>query len=197
MGETGIRETVERESNSNTGTAIGSFIAIVFGLVFVEVNGGGLATPWPAVIRVAGVVVAVALLAVLVLAPRGRVRAERSADDGPSDDQRTFFGSRRYWVIVAIEVVALFGGLAVINDVLDHGEVGISWIAVVVGLHFLGLGWAFRLGRFHVLGAVMIALGVAGFLLDAFGAGAAVIGLVSGVLSGASLFATAGYALLR
>jgi hypothetical protein len=38
---------------------------------------------------------------------------------------------------------------------------------------------------------------VAGFVLDAVGAGAAVIGLVSGVLSGVALFATAGYSLAR
>jgi hypothetical protein len=73
----------------------------------------------------------------------------------------------------------------------------VAWIAVVVGVHFFGFGRAFRLTRFHLLDTAMTALGVAGFVLTRVGAGAAVIGLVSGVLSGVALFATAGHSLAR
>lgn len=182
------------------GQVVGSLIAIAFGTVFVVVNSGGLAAPWPTVVRLGGVAVAaVLLIALFVRRPRPTAP---NPDTGGSTDRAgagpaTFFGYRRFWVIVAIEAVALFAGLYVINGVLGHSEVAVAWVAVVVGVHFVGLGRAFRLTRFHVLGAAMTALGVAGFVLGAFGAGAPVIGLVSGVLSGVALFATAGYSLAR
>lgn len=164
-----------------SGLFVGSVIALVFGLVFVEVNSGGLASPWPLVIRLAGVVVAIALFAAVF-------RAERKAGD--SVRQGTWFDTRRYWVIVALEAIALFGGLAVINLVLHQPKIAVAWIAFVVGVHFFGLAAAFRLARFHVLGAAQTLLGIAGFVLAATGADAGTIGLVSGVLSGVALFVT-------
>lgn len=166
-------------SRSADGLVTGSLIAVVFGLVFIEVNSGGLAAPWPLVVRLAGVVAAAGLLVALF-------RSRRSAA-APSG---TWFSDRRYWMVVAAEAVALFGGLFVINGVLKHSEIAVAWIAFVVGVHFFGLAAAFRLNRFHVLGAVLTVLGIAGFVLDAAGASAAVIGLVSGVLSGFALFGT-------
>ncbi|TNC28006.1 hypothetical protein [Amycolatopsis alkalitolerans] len=155
----------------------GSLIAIAFGLVFVEVNSGGLPAPWALTVRIAGAVAAAGLL----LALRGRRRDQ---------DPGTGLGGRRYWTIVLVEAIALFGGLAVINGVFKHGELGVAWTAFVVGVHFFALGKAFRLNRFHLLGAALALLGVAGFVLDARGAGAGTIALVAGVLSGAALFTT-------
>ncbi|AIJ24227.1 hypothetical protein AMETH_4135 [Amycolatopsis methanolica 239] len=168
----------------SAGEAIGSLIAIVFGLVFVLVNSGGLTAPWPLVLRIAAAVVAVALFVVL---------ARRGKPEGGAGT--AFFDRHRFQLIVAAEVVALFAGLFVINGVLGHGEVGVAWIAVVVGVHFVAMGMAFRLARFVTLGVAMTVLGVAGFVLAAVGASAEVIGLVSGVLSGFALFAAAGHAL--
>ncbi|BCJ39027.1 hypothetical protein Athai_65300 [Actinocatenispora thailandica] len=182
----------------NPGQVVGSLVAIVFGVVFVVVNSGGLAAPWPVLVRIAGLAVAAVLLVALLAGRRRPAPADTDragGGDGPGGS--TFFGYRRFWLIVAAEAVALFAGLYVINGVLGHPEVAVAWIAVVVGVHFFGLGWAFRLGRFHLLGAAMTALGVAGFVLDAAGAGAPVVSLVSGVLSGVALFAAAGYSLVR
>jgi hypothetical protein len=173
-------------TRATSGFLAGSVIAIVFGLVFVEVNSGGLDVPWPLVIRIAGVLVAAGLGLALF-------RLGRPQDAGGA--QATWFGHRRYWIIVAAEAVALFGGLFVLNGVLGHSEVAVAWIAFVVGVHFFVLAAAFRLGRFHVLGAVMTLLGIAGFVLGAVGASATTIGLVSGVLSGVALFATVGVSL--
>lgn len=178
--------TVTTASRISAGEAIGSIVAIVFGLVFVLVNSGGLASPWPVAIRVAGAVVAAGLFVLL---------ARRGKPEGGAGT--TFFDRSQFRWIVLAEVVALFGGLFVINGVLGHGEAGVAWIAVVVGVHFLAMGRAFRLARFLTLGGVMTALGVAGFVLAFAGAGAAMIGLVSGVLSGVALFAVALYTLTR
>ncbi|GAA2895610.1 hypothetical protein Acy02nite_25530 [Actinoplanes cyaneus] len=59
-----------------SGFLIGSIIALSFGTVFVMVNSGGLSSPWPIVIRVVGLVIAVALLVAVLrvrhLAGQGR-----------------------------------------------------------------------------------------------------------------------------
>ncbi len=159
------------------GQVVGSLVAIVFGVVFVVVNSGGLPSPWPLVSRIAAAVVAVGLLVGL----RG---VTARPDEGKG------FTDRRYWLVVLAEAVALFGGLALINGVWRHSELAVAWIAFVVGVHFFGLAVVFRLRRFHALGAVLTVLGLAGFALGAAGASAATIALVSGVLSGAALFAT-------
>lgn len=170
----------------SAGEAIGSLIAIVFGLVFVVVNSGEQAAPWPLVVRVAGVVVAVAL--VMLLLRRGKPEGGAGT---------TFFDRGRFRWIVFAEVVALFAGLYVINGVLGHGEAGVAWIALVVGVHFVAMGRAFRLTRFRALGGTMTVLGLAGFALAFANAGAAAIGLVAGVLSGVALFAVAFYTVRR
>lgn len=153
-----------------SGLVIGSLIAISFGAVFVLVNSGGLADPWRLLIRTLGLLVAAALLGALALVAR---RAPGVAQ-GPAAG----FMDRRYWLVLAAEVVALSGGLAVVNNVLHRPAVAVAWLAVVIGVHFFGLGRVWRMPLFHRLGAAMTLLGVAGFLLDAL-AGTTV--LVAGV----------------
>ncbi|MCT2582892.1 hypothetical protein [Actinophytocola gossypii] len=171
------------------GLVVGSVVAIAFGLVFVEVNSGGLPGGWPLGIRVGGAVVAVALLVALAFAARRAAAA-------PDTDHRGFV-DQRYWRIVGFEGIALFVGLVLLNGVLDWPQVAVAWIAVVVGVHFVGLAKLWHMDLYLVLGAVMTVLGVAGFVLGAAGTSAATIGLVSGVLSGVALFASVGVALAR
>lgn len=170
-----------------SGLVVGSLVAIAFGTVFVLVNSADLSAPWPLVIRVAGLVVAVALIAALV--PVIRRGAPATAASDAMD--------RRYWLVVALEAVALFGGLAVINGVLHRSAVAVAWVAVVVGVHFFGLGWVWRMPLYHWLAAAMTLLGLAGFLIYALGGSAALVALVAGVGSGVALFAAVAVALRR
>jgi hypothetical protein len=87
-------------------------VAITFGTVFVLVNSAGLPAPWPLVIRAVGLLVAALLIVGLVLV----VGKASSATQAPVSD----FIDRRYWLIVALEVGALFGGLAMVNGVLHR-----------------------------------------------------------------------------
>ncbi|MEE3920256.1 hypothetical protein V2I01_24865 [Micromonospora sp. BRA006-A] len=137
-----------------SGLVVGSLVAISFGTVFVLVNSDGLDAPWPLVLRVAGLLAAALLLAALFRGP-GR-------DPAPQREAAGFM-DRRYWLVVALEAVALFGGLSVINNVLDRPAVAVAWVAVVVGVHFFGLAHVWRMPLYHWLGAVMTALGLAGF----------------------------------
>ncbi|MET7472071.1 hypothetical protein ABZU22_18270 [Micromonospora sp. NPDC005222] len=170
-----------------SGLVVGSLVAVSFGTVFVLVNSGGLDAPWPLVLRVAGLLVAALLLVALS-------RVARVETPGPQREAAGFM-DRRYWLVVALEAVALFGGLFVINNVLDRPAVGVAWVAVVVGMHFFGLAHVWRMPLYHWLGAAMTALGLAGFLAHALGAGAGTVGLISGVGCGAALFAAVAMAL--
>ena len=165
---------------------VGPIIGVVFGLVFVLVNSGPLPSPWPIVLRVAGVVVAI-LLAVKI------VGVLRRPGGGAEQEPNRF--DRNYRLIVAAEVVGLFGGLAIINGVLGAGEFGIAWIAVVVGVHFFGLGAIWRSVPLHVLAATLTALGILGAVLGLLTGSAAVIAGVAGVGSGAALFTAIALAL--
>jgi hypothetical protein len=170
------------------GMVLGWLIATVFGLVFVEVNSGGLPGGWTVGIRLGAAAVAAGLVIAAL-----RVARMRSAGAAPD---RAGFADRRYWVIVGLEAVALFGGLVVINAVLSHSELAVAWVAVVVGAHFFGLAYLWRIGSLHVLGTVLVVLGAMGFVLGGFAAPAGAIGLVSGVGSGLTLFAGVGAALV-
>ena len=87
----------------------------------------------------------------------------------------------RYWLIVALEAGALFGGLAVINGVLHGKAVSVAWVALVVGVHFFGLARIWRMPLYYWLGGAVAILSLAGFLIYALGGSAAIVGLVSGV----------------
>ena len=104
------------------------------------------------------------------------------------------FADHRYWLIVALEAGALFGGLAVINGVLHDTAVSVAWVALVVGVHFFGLARIWRMPLYYWLGAAMAILSLAGFLIYALGGSAAMVGLVAGVGSGAALYAAVGAA---
>lgn len=169
-----------------TGRFTELLIGLVFGLVFVEVNSGDVAPGWSWGLRVAGVVIAAILFAGLLWRRRLWGRTGQTAGR---------FG-RRYWAVVAVEVVALFAGVVITNRVPDADRFTVAWIAVVVGAHFFGLGWIWRDRPLYLVGTVLTLLGVAGFVIGAAGGSAAATALVSGVGSGAALFCGVAVALL-
>lgn len=181
------RMTMPENGKRPAGIVVGSLVAITFGTVFVLANSAALPTPWPVVIRAVGLVVAALLVVGLALV----VRATPTATQVPASEHM----DRRYWLIVALEAGALFGGLAVINGVLHRSAVSVAWVALVVGVHFFGLAWIWRMPLYHWLGAAMSVLGLTGFLIYAFGGAPEIVGLVAGVGSGAALYATVGVAL--
>ncbi|MEU4388931.1 hypothetical protein [Promicromonospora sp. NPDC023805] len=178
------------------GREIGSQIAGTFGMVFVSINSTTLAPP----VRIPLLVVAgIALLAIVLLSMRSYRQQARTASALPTDAAQpggqpsaqpvgSPFG-RAYWLIVGIEAVALFGGIRIITG-LGFPELGVAWVAFVVGTHFFALARIFRLARFHALGAIVTTFGIAGFVLRALGH-VEPVAIVSGVLSGLALLAFA------
>lgn len=154
-------------------------IGASFGLAFVVAN----TSPLGPVLRGVVCVLAGAAFAVVLGAFARTVSAERR-----SESRQPVVGfDRRYWMVVAVEVVALFGGLAVLSRVEPAAALG--WIALVVGLHFIPLSRLWAPGRRQILsiGVAMTALGVIGLVLAFATHQQSPVALVSGVGSGAVL----------
>jgi len=154
-------------------------IGASFGLVFVLVNSSPLAP------LARGVVCALAgtAFAVVLAAFARTVAAERRSE---TRDPVVGF-DRRYWLVVTVEVVALFGGLAVLARVEPAAALG--WIALVVGVHFVPLSRLWAPGRRQILliGVAITVLGVAGLVLALATHRESLVALVSGLGSGAVL----------
>ena len=144
--------------------------------------------------------IAVGVLAfagIAVFAVRGLTRKRsgggRLGESGKRGRQEPPLG-RAYWIIVLIEAVLLFAGTRLLAH-LGHPELGVAWVAVVVGTHFYALGWVFGLDRFHVLATVVTLCGIGGFIAF-FAAAPAFIPVISGVISGFVLLTFAMWALV-
>jgi hypothetical protein len=89
-------------------------------------------------------------------------------------------------------------GLVVINAVVGAHQLSAPWIAVVVGVHFFWLGPLFNARVYYtVVGVAVTVLGVAGFVLDAAGASALTVRVVSAIGSGVFLYLSIAVSLLR
>ena len=122
-----------------------------------------------------------------------RVGGDRLGESGKRDRREPPLG-RAYWIIVLIEAVLLFAGTRLLAG-LGHPELGVAWVAVVVGTHFYALGRVFGLDRFHVLATVVTLCGIGGFIAF-FAAAPAFIPVVSGVIAGFVLLTFAMWALV-
>ena len=147
------------------GAEIGSLIGAAFGLILLIVNSTGFSTLGRTLVLIAGVA---GFVGIVFLAMRGRGRMKQAlsaAEKGPNEDmppRANPFG-RSYWIIVAVEALALFGGARLLIG-FGHPELGVAWMAVVVGTHFFALGYVFKLDRFHVLAGIVTLCGIAGFI---------------------------------
>lgn len=171
------------------GRTAGTLIAAVFGAVYVLVNSGALPSWLAWVLRV---VVAVALVVVLIslFGPAARAAVTATGAHGP------VFG-RPFWVVVAVEVVALFGGIRLLAGPLGVPEAGVAWTSVVVGVHFFALAIVLHQPFFHVLGGIITTCGVVSLILAFTGAERPVIDVVGGILPGLTLLVFAGWGARR
>jgi hypothetical protein len=155
---------------------LGSLIGAAFGLVFVLVNTSTAATAIAVLLRVLGVVAF--LVVVIAVCRPGPATGTRAGDGG---------FSRRFWLVVAAEVLAIWIGLALLNGPLHTPHAAVAWVSSVVGAHFIALALVCRNPLFHWLGAALLGCGVVGLVLAGRGTDAGVIALVGGVLPGAIL----------
>ncbi len=165
------------------GQRIGSIVAAVFGLVYVVVNSSHFAAPVMWVVRACAVAAAVAI-AIALASRRGEMAGGRG---GAVNDTARHTYPRSFWLVTAGEVIALFGGVLVINRVFHRPEASVAWVSIVVGVHFLPMARMFSQRFFYLMGAAIIVCGLVGLVLVARHAPEAVIAAVSGVVPGAIL----------
>ncbi|TDD04711.1 hypothetical protein [Nonomuraea diastatica] len=160
----------------------GLLVGAVFGAVFVVVNAQSpLNTVTVTVLRVAACLAAAGVLAMWFATAR-KERREAEA-------RRSMFG-RGYLIIVAAEVILLFGGLMVLAASELPEQANVAWVALVVGAHFVALAPVWKDRSIAVPGVLLTLLGTAGFVLVPTAA-VAWVPVVSGVLSGVVLLAGA------
>ncbi|MEV7415018.1 hypothetical protein [Streptomyces sp. NPDC089919] len=164
------------------------FIGAAFGLVFVLANAGAL----PAAARTPLRMLAIGAFLLLFRAIRRAAPAPGDPAPATAPAAGAVFG-RGYRLIVAAEVAALLGGLVVLNPVLHAPRATVGWIALVVGLHFFGLGLVWRRPSIHALAGALTACGAAGLVLAGCGAPDAAIRAVAGVLPGLVLLGSVGW----
>ncbi|MGN9841260.1 hypothetical protein ACTMTI_24340 [Nonomuraea sp. H19] len=156
----------------------GLLVGAIFGAVFVVVNAH---SPLNALtvntLRVAACLAAASVIAMWFRA----ARKERPAA-GP---RQNMYG-RGYLIIVAAEIVLLFGGLRLLAAWGRPEQTNVAWVAFVVGVHFVALAPVWKDWAIAVPGVVLTLLGVAGLVLAATDA-IAWVPLISGVLSGVVL----------
>lgn len=178
-----------------TPTYIGHVIGSLFGLVFVLVN----SAPLMPASRIIVCVAAVAAFIVIVIAfiRTARVSTQRRGTVQSEADDSVVGFTGRYWIIVGVEAILLFGGLAIVRQVEPAAALG--WIALVVGIHFFPLSQLWTSGRAQIMAIAfaMTALGIVGLVIAFTKHDADVVALVSGVGSGIVLLGTAFIIALR
>src|SRR5690606_3831409 len=95
----------------------------------------------------------------------------------------------RYLIVVGVEVVVLFGGLAILRPI--EPSVTLGWIVLVVGLHFLPFArlWYRCRTQLLVMGAALRVLGGIGLVLACTARDELLVDLVAAVGSGIALLA--------
>ncbi|HZK36297.1 MAG TPA: hypothetical protein VFC57_05010 [Aeromicrobium sp.] len=176
-------------NSSLPGTYVGHLIIASFGLVFVGVNSGSLNYAWR--------FTAIALAAAAVLAVAAAFgRTLRNWNDVSPEIKLTRF-NKPFLIIVAIEVVALFGGARIIGSVEPSAILG--WVALVVGLHLIALAIWWMPGQIGFLftGVALTLLGIAGLVIGFLTQETDTVALLSGVGSGIVLLGTSLIAAVR
>ncbi|MEO7555335.1 MAG: hypothetical protein ABIV94_01860 [Acidimicrobiales bacterium] len=171
---------------AHRGSPVGAMIASGFGLVWLEWGASGMTGSASAAVRVFGLLVGFGIL----LWSGGQWRAAHRDHGAERQGRRrkgsvSMFSSRAFWVVAALEVVAIRGGTWAVAAA-GHPEYLIVWVATVVGAHFLAFGRLFWPG-FYWSGAALLAAGLAGLAVGLVGAAASDIEVTTGLMAGASL----------
>jgi hypothetical protein len=164
----------------------GILIGAVFGTIFVIVNAHSpLNATIGTLLRGIAVLGLGSVIGMWVLAVR---RAKTGGVRPARIPGAVNMFSPRYLLVVAAEVVLLFGGIALLRALDRPEETNVAWVAFVVGIHFVALAPVWRQRGILVPGVVLTLFGVAGLVLAATSA-VEWVPFASGVLSGAVLLA--------
>ncbi len=159
------------------GALTGAIISAAFALAWAMWGASGLSSEAAAVTRILAVLAGVALIG------RAAVLRRRSSS---ATYENSMFSSAAYRRIVAVEVIALFGGAAVLSATGETAYT-IAWFALIVGAHFLSIRCEFWTGH-YVNGIVLIGGALAGTITGLATGSPADIRAITGFTAAADLF---------
>jgi hypothetical protein len=183
-------------SRPDGGPLLGAMILGAAGLAWTMWGASGVSGAASGALPIAGIAVGLVILLWSARLWRSAARASGSRPSAPpGKGSRSMASSAGFRLVMALEVIALAGGVAILGGT-GNREYMSAWFATVVGLHFAAFGRLFWAG-FHWLAAALIAAGVAGAIVGLAGGGVGGISAVSGLTAAASLFAASGWTLAR
>ncbi|WP_051251225.1 DUF7010 family protein [Paenibacillus harenae] len=139
------------------GTASGVFFMAVFGTLWAYTGIMGLQGWGLPLLLIAAVAIGAALVfGGVYLIRSSRALPVQSAEADPRFGNRTRF---RFNVIFAAEGIAIAIAIAICNAV-RHTELIPLIIAIIVGVHFFPLAPLFKVGLYHVTGALLCLLSI-------------------------------------
>ncbi|WP_189643354.1 hypothetical protein [Deinococcus piscis] len=139
------------------GKHLGALVSAIGGLAFVLLNAGSLPSVWPWLLRGLGVLAfAWALL---------RLTRPGTFPSGRRPDARSW---RMYMLSVGLMVLAFPLGARALS-LSGHVEYILSWVVLVVGLHFFPFASAFSAPIFRSVAAGLVAAALLGVGLTALG----------------------------
>ena len=159
--------------------AIASVIGGIGGTAYVIINASSLGEPSAAALRILAVA---ALLWILARAWRWRAGSPRARA------RRAGFAAG-YWAVVALEVVLIFGGRALIIGPLNEPSAFLAWLSLVVGLHFFAFVKIFHKLTYLWLGLLISASAIIAFILVGSGATPAAVAVFAAIVPGVVLLA--------
>lgn len=165
-----------------SGATVGAVVGTVGALLFGVVNAFVLESPYPWYV-IGAAVLAFALVLWLVL----RVPPD---PDAYRPDPRQL---QAFWIVVALEVLAIIGGTQLAIRVINRPDLSLPWVAIVLGLHWLAFRLVFQQTVFLWLGWFTTTLGLLGAMIALTATGPPVsVPIVSGLFVGLVMFGCIG-----
>lgn len=146
--------SVARGAVQWNGARVGALIGAVGGLAFLMINSWPIPEPYRSVVTVAVVVWFLWVAWEIIRVPND--------PDAVRPDARQM---RTFWIVVAVEVVLVFGGAQLFIRVLDNPSASLPWVTTVLGVHWLVFRAVFREDVFLWLGCLTLACGLTGLLV--------------------------------
>lgn len=163
----------------------GVMIAAGFGIGWTVWGASGLTGTPATVVSVLGIVAGV-----VILARANRLRCSTHVAAQPS-----WFRSRGYWIVVALELAAVIIGAMILGAASEQRYIA-PWVAAVVGVHFLAFGRLFA-WLWYLLGALLIAGAIAALIVGMGGGSAGAIRATAGLSAAATLLIASAWSLAR
>ncbi|GAB3712475.1 hypothetical protein [Nocardiopsis oceani] len=186
---------------------IGILIGTGFCLAFVLLNTGPPLHPTVALVLRSLAIVAVVTIAAMVIATERRRSGAVEQDPGSGSGRRPSGGPESgparssdgtepeardpvmrfgpfYFVVVALEIVLIVGGIQLLRHFDWPMQANVAWIAFAVGLHFFPLAWYWGMRVIFHAATFMTVLGAVGLAMTAAGH-PDWVPFVSGVVTGA------------